>query len=408
VEVQRELRREYFLSNLSRMTTLRYLTAGESHGPALVTIIEGIPAQLALRAEHIDADLARRQRGYGRGGRMKIETDRVHIDAGVRNGHTLGSPIALRIENRDFANWQGRMGAEPFDVPPVPVTLPRPGHADLAGALKFATHDARDILERASARETAMRVAAGAVARTLLRAIDIELASRVVSIAGITDARDYAPGEIVSARDRIEASSLRCLDEAHEARMRDEIHRLSHAGDTAGGVVEVVALGVLPGLGSHTQWDRRLDGRIAGAVTSVQAIKAVEIGDGWAAASKPGSAVHDAIGYDTRARRFTRASNHAGGIEGGMSNGEPIVIRAAMKPIATLRDALPSADLVTKADARANVERSDVCAVPAAGVVVEAVLAWVLAQAVLEKFGGDSMPELLTNVRAYRDALRDY
>jgi chorismate synthase len=253
-----------------------------------------------------------------------------------------------------------------------------------------------------------MRVAAGAIARVLLREVGIELASRVVSIAGIDDPRGYSPHEIVAARDRIEASSLRCVDPGHEARMREEIHRLSHTGDTAGGVIEAVAIGAMPGLGSHVQWDRRLDGRIAGAITSVQAIKAVEIGDGWSAASHPGSAVHDPIAYDASARRFTRASNHAGGIEGGMSNGEPIVVRAAMKPIATLRDALPSADLVTKNAARATVERSDVCAVPAAGVVVESVLAWVLATALLEKFAGDSMPEILRNVRAYREALEAY
>ena len=390
------------------MTTLRMLTAGESHGPALMVVIEGAPSGLPLLAGDIDADLARRQRGYGRGGRMKIETDRVHIDAGVRDGATLGSPIALRVENKDFANWTGRMGPAPFDAPPEAVTLPRPGHADLAGALKYDTHDARDILERASARETTMRVAAGAVARVLLRSIGIEIVSRVVSIAGIADEREYAPMEIVAARDRIEASALRCIDDAHEMRMKEAIHALSHAGDTAGGVIEAVAIGVLPGLGSHVQWDRKLDARIAASVTSVQAIKAVEIGDGWASASRAGSKVHDPIGYDAGAKRFTRASNHAGGIEGGMSNGEPIVVRAAMKPLATLRDALPSVDFVSKTPASAHVERSDVCAVPAAGVIVEAALAWVLAESVLEKFGADSMRELTRNVDAYRAALRAF
>ncbi|MEI8255842.1 MAG: chorismate synthase [Deltaproteobacteria bacterium] len=390
------------------MTQLRMLTAGESHGPCLTVVIDGVPAGLKLLAEDIDAELARRQKGYGRGGRMKIEHDRAQIDAGVRGGETLGSPVSLRIENRDFANWAGRMGAAPFDAPPEPVTLPRPGHADLTGALKYDRHDMRDVLERASARETAARVGAGAVARVLLRALGVQIASRVVAIAGIADEGAYAPGDVIAARERLDASALRCMDAAHEARMRETIMALSHAGDTAGGVIEVVAVGAPAGLGSHVQWDRRIDARIAAAMVSVPAIKAVEIGDGWHAATLPGSRVHDPIGYDPASRRFTRESNHAGGVEGGMTNGEPVVVRAAMKPLATLRAALPSTDVRTKLSAPAAVERSDVCAVPAAGVVLEAMLAWVLACAVLEKFGGDSMRELLGALGAHRERLEAF
>jgi chorismate synthase len=390
------------------MPQLRFLTAGESHGPALLVILEGVPAGLSLLAADVDVELARRQKGYGRGGRMKLERDRCQLEAGVRGGETLGSPIAMRIENRDFANWRGRMGPEPFETTPEPLTLPRPGHADLAGSLKYDRHDARDVLERASARETAARVAAGAVARVLLRACGVEIASRVVAIAGETDAVARTPAQIVAAREALEQSELRAFDAEHEARMRAAILARSHAGDTAGGVLEVVAIGVPPGLGSHVQWDRRLDGRIGQAMLSVQAIKAVEIGEGWEAASRPGSEVHDPIGYDPERHAFVRASNRAGGIEGGISNGEPLVVRAAMKPIATLRAALPSADLRTKEGASAAFERSDVCAVPAAGVILEAMLALVLADAVLEKFGGDAMGELLRNLAGYRAQLEGY
>ncbi len=384
------------------------MTAGESHGPALVAIVEGVPAGLALEAAQIDADLARRQKGYGRGGRMKIERDRVELIAGVRNGETIGSPIALQIANKDFENWRGRMGPERFEVAPEPVTLPRPGHADLAGALKYDRRDARDILERASARETAARTAAGAVARALLLAAGVEVCSRVRSIAGVFDPSEPSVDELFDGRATIEASELRVLSPSIEQPMREAILERAHAGDTAGGTIEVVARGVLPGLGSHAQWDRRLDGRIAQAMLSVQAIKAVEIGDGWSAADWPGSAVHDPIGYDSSNRRFARTSNHAGGLEGGMSNGEPIVVRAAMKPIATLRSKLPSADLHSKIAALAAHERSDVCAVPAAAVVLEAALCLVLATALLEKHGGDSMGELLRNVARYKSQLEEY
>ncbi|MDO9015723.1 MAG: chorismate synthase [Deltaproteobacteria bacterium] len=388
------------------MPHLRWSTAGESHGPSLLALLDGVPAGLALLAEHIDRDLARRQRGYGRGGRMKIERDAVAIEAGVRGAETLGSPIALRIINRDFANWQGRMGPEPFAATPEPVSTPRPGHADLPGALKYDRADLRDVLERASARETAARVAAGAVARRVLEECGVAVRSRVLSIGPVRDGaeadpRAWVPGGALA--DRVEASSLRVLDEGAEEAMRAEILAAAHAGDTLGGVVEVVALGVVPGLGSYAQWDRRLDGRLAQAAMSVQAIKAVEIGEGWSAAAARGSAVHDAIVYVDGA--YARASNRAGGLEGGVSNGEPLVLRAAMKPISTLRRALASVDVRTHEAAPANTERSDVCAVPAAGVVLEAMVCLTLADALLEKLGGDSMRELLRNLDGYRDQL---
>jgi len=391
------------------MGHLRWLTAGESHGPALTVIVEGVPAGLALTRDDLDLDLARRQRGYGRGGRMKIERDRVSIESGVRGGETLGSPITLRVENRDFANWQGRMGADPFEAPPEPFRVPRPGHADLAGALKYDRRDLRDVLERASARETAARVAAGGVARVILAALGVTLGSRVVSIAEVDDltdedARAWLPGG--ARREALEASELRVLDPDVEARMKEAILAASHAGDTLGGVVECVAVGLPPGLGSHVHWDRKLDGRLAQAAVSIQAIKAVEIGDGWTAARRRGSAVHDAIGHDAAAGRYTRATNRAGGLEGGVTTGEPLVVRAAMKPISTLRRALPSVDVTTHEPAPATVERSDVCAVPAAGVVLEAMVALTLADAALEKFGGDSAREFADNAARYREHLR--
>jgi len=392
----------------SVMTRLRWLTAGESHGPALVVIVEGMPAGLPIGASDVDRDLARRQQGYGRGGRMKIEHDHCEIQSGVRGGETLGSPIALRIANRDFANWTDRMGAEPFATPPERVTRPRPGHADLAGGLKYDRRDLRDVLERASARETAARVAAGALARVLLRACGVEVASRVVAIAGVCDTAERTPESLVRFRDAIDDSSLRVMDPEIEAKMRERIYTLSHDGDTAGGIVEAVAIGVPPGLGSYVQWDRKLDGRIAQAIASVHAIKAVEIGDGWGSAAREGSAVHDAIGYDANARRFTHATNRAGGLEGGVSNGEPVVVRAAMKPIPTLRKPLASVDIDSKAPTDAAHERSDVCAVPAASVVVEAMLALVLADALLEKFASDSMTELARALAGYRAQVEAY
>jgi chorismate synthase len=386
------------------------MTAGESHGPALTVIVEGAPAGIALPRDAVDGDLARRQRGYGRGGRMKIERDRVAVEGGVRGGETLGGPIALRIENRDFANWQGRMGADPFEAPPEPFRVPRPGHADLAGAQKYDRRDLRDVLERASARETAARVAAGGVAKAVLAVLGVIVGSRVVAIAEVEDAtaedpRAWLPGG--PRREALEASELRVLDPATEAAMKAAILAASHAGDTVGGVVECVAVGLPPGLGSHVHWDRKLDGRLAQAAMSIQAIKAVEIGDGWAAARRRGSTVHDAIGYDAATGDFPRASNRAGGLEGGVTTGEPLVVRAAMKPIATLRRALGSVDVISREPAPATVERSDVCAVPAAGVVLEAMVALALADAALEKFGGDSARELADNAARYRARLRE-
>jgi chorismate synthase len=382
------------------------MTAGESHGPRLTAIVEGIPAGLPLLAEDIDRELARRQKGYGRGGRMKIETDRVEIVGGVRGGETLGSPIALSIENRDHKNWLDRMAAGPLPSVPEPLTRPRPGHADLAGGLKYDRHDLRDVLERASARETAARTAVGAVARALLGAIGIELFAHVLAIGDV----EVAPTKdtLAAIRARARASDLSCADGEAEARMKAAIHAASHAGDTLGGVFEVVATGVPAGLGSHVHWDRKLDGRLAQALASIQAIKAVEIGDGWAASRSSGSRVHDPIHYDAAARQFTRPSNHAGGVEGGITNGAPVICRAAMKPIATLRKALASVDVRTKEPFEAAFERSDVCAVAAASVVGEAMVATVLCDAALEKFGGDSLREIVRSVAAYRQQLAEY
>jgi chorismate synthase len=386
------------------------MTAGESHGPRLTTIVEGVPSGLALLAEDIDVDLARRQRGYGRGGRMKIETDRVEIVGGIRGGETLGSPIALSILNRDHANWVDRMSPGPLPATPEPLTRPRPGHADLAGGLKHDRHDLRDILERASARETASRTAVGAVCRKLLAAVGIEVFAHVVAIGGV-EAPPLALGsgrDLGAAREKARASDLACVDPEAEARMKDAIRDAAHAGDTLGGVFEVLATGVPPGLGSHTQWDRKLDGRFAQAMMSIQAIKGVEIGAGFGAARVSGSHVHDAIEYDAATKVFERPTNRAGGLEGGITNGMPVVVRAAMKPIATLKKALGSVDVRSKEAFAAAFERSDVCAVAAASVVGEAMACVVLADAVLEKFGGDSMRELLRNVDGYRHQLAEY
>jgi chorismate synthase len=383
------------------------MTSGESHGPRLTAIMEGIPAGLPIVAEDVDTDLARRQRGYGRGGRMKIETDRVAFVGGVRNGATLGSPIAMQIENRDHANWLDRMAAAPLPATPEPLTRPRPGHADLAGGLKHDRHDLRDILERASARETAARTAVGAVARKLLGAVGIDVFAHVVSI-GTVDAKLSPDLALRDIRERSRASDLSCADPDAEGEMKNAIKDTSHRGDTLGGVFEVVATGVMPGLGSHTQWDRKLDGRLAQALMSIQAIKGVEIGDGMRAARATGSNVHDPIHWDDRRRSFFRTSNRAGGLEGGITNGEAVVCRAAMKPIATLRRALASVDVVTKEAFDAAFERSDVCAVAAASVVGEAMVCIALADALLEKFGGDSIRELERNVAGYREQVAGY
>lgn len=389
--------------------TFRFTTAGESHGPALTTIVEGVPAGLRIAAESIDAELRRRQGGYGRGGRMRIESDRAEILSGIRHGETIGSPIALLVRNRDWENWTVPMSAAPVD--PLPddemmrrVYLPRPGHADLVGVQKYARRDARDILERASARETTVRVAAGAVAKRLLEELGIRIGSHVTMLGGVEARLPSAlPDDLNAAAD---VSPVRCLDPEAEGEMIDRIDAAKRDGDTLGGVFEVIVRGLPPGLGSHVSWDRKLDGRLAGALMSIQAIKGVEIGAGFAAAGLPGSRVHDEILRE--GEEYGRGSNNAGGLEGGITTGRPLVVRGAMKPISTLMRPLGTVDLRTGEPGEAVRERSDVCALPAAGVVGEAMVAIVLAQAVLEKFGGDSMPELLRNRDGYLEQIRSH
>ncbi|OGW38732.1 MAG: chorismate synthase [Nitrospirae bacterium GWD2_57_9] len=383
---------------------LRFLTAGESHGELLMGIIEGMPSGLLIRVTDIDRDLARRQVGYGRGGRMKIEKDTVKIYSGVRWGRTLGSPIGLMIRNRDWENWRDKMSSDPMFLNTAdPVTRPRPGHADLAGALKYGASDIRNILERSSARETAMRVAVGAVAKRLLEEFGIEIVSHVLSIGGVfAKVPKAAPAEI---RKRAEASELLCSDPEAEKRMMKKIDEARAAGDTLGGVFELIVTGVPVGLGSHVHWDRKLDSRLAASIMSIQAIKGVEIGAGFGVANRPGSQVHDEIFWN-RKQGLYRKTNMAGGIEGGMSNGESIVIRAAMKPIPTLYKPLRSVDLDTKKPFKASVERSDACAVPAAGVVAEAAAAFEIASAMIEKFGGDSIDEMKRNYYWYDKHLK--
>lgn len=392
------------------MARLRFLTAGESHGKALTVIVEGLPAGIPVSAEQVDVELGRRMQGYGRGARMKIEQDRVEWLAGVRAGETLGSPIAMLVPNRDWANWTDVMAAEgiPGETRRRRVTRPRPGHADLAGVLKYDRTDARDILERASARETVARVAAGALARRLLEEFGVEIGSHVVSLGGVAVARpDPLPTPLNAAADR---SSVRVLDAAAEAAIITRIDAAKKVGDTLGGEVEVVARGVVLGLGSHVHWDRKLDGRLAGMLMSIPAVKGVEIGLGFEAARRAGSMVHDPIAAD-RSRDesggFRRLRNNAGGLEGGMTTGEPLVVRVAMKPISTLMTPLKTVDLASGQEAQAQSERSDVTAVPAMGVIAEALVALVLADAMLEKFGGDSLTEMRRNVTGYLEGLRE-
>jgi chorismate synthase len=394
---------------------LRFLTAGESHGPALVVIVEGLPAGLDVDLEAVDADLARRQLGYGRGQRMKIERDRAEVLSGLRRGRTLGSPVSLVIHNRDWANWQRTMPVGPDPLPEAtgplrpPVTRPRPGHADLAGAVKYEVNDLRDVLERASARETAARVAAGAFARQLLARFGVKVASHVTRIgsAGLGDGRHVTMAEIEGlATD----APLRCVDPAVERAMVEAVDAARQAGDTLGGAFEVVASGVPIGLGSYVQWDRKLDGRLAQALMSIPAIKAVGVGLGPAVARLPGSAVHDEIlpapGAD-RQPAIARPTNRAGGLEGGVTNGEEVRVSGFMKPIATLMKPLQSVELTTMEPSAAAIERSDVCAVPAAAVVAEAMVSLVLADALLERFGGDSVAAIDARLVASREGLRD-
>ena len=383
----------------------RFLTAGESHGPGLTAILEGIPAGLRLSAEDIDIHLKRRQGGYGRGGRMKIEQDRVTFRSGVRHGLTLGSPITLEIENRDWQNWQVKMSVTPVDETVETVTLARPGHADFAGVIKYGHQDIRNVIERSSARETAARVAVGAVCQALLREFGIEIHSHVLSIGpvGNRDTQQSALGNAFTAEywEQVEQSPVRCGKRELGAEMIDYIQQCKSQGETCGGVFEVLATGVPIGLGSYSQWDRRLNARLAMALMSIPSIKGVEIGAGFEASTLQGSQVHDTVQWsDTEG--WQHLTNNAGGVEGGISNGAPIIARAAVKPISTLAHPLPTVDIHSRENvSEGRYERSDVCVVPAAGVVGEAMLAIVLAEACLEKFGGDSMAETSANFRSY-------
>jgi chorismate synthase len=388
----------------------RFVTAGESHGQALIAWISGVPAGVPVDFEFVQNELHRRQLGYGRGGRQKIEKDRVEALAGIRHGQTIGAPIALRIENRDWANWTSAMSVE--DIPGTedkrrPLTSPRPGHADLAGAMKFNYHDARYILERASARETAARVAAGAIAKLYLKQFDCTVLSHVISVGKVRVERPVTWEEIEAICANLD-SPLRCVDTAAETKMTGEVDLVHRAGNTVGGIFEVVAHNVVTGLGSHAQWDEKLDARLAQAVMSIQAVKGVEIGAGIAAATSYGSEVMDEIGYDTAANRFTRASNRAGGLEGGITNGEDVVVRGYLKPISTLRTPLGTVNMVTKQPVSAAYERSDVCVVPAGGVAGESMVSVVLAQAMIEKFGGDSLGESRRNYDGYLKQVKEF
>jgi chorismate synthase len=387
---------------------LRYLTAGESHGRALVVIVEGLPAGLPVTTEEIGRELARRRLGYGRGPRMRFEQDELTIVGGVRHGRTLGSPVAIEIGNSEWKRsdrWHEEMAVEPGETR-APLTEPRPGHADLAGMQKYGFRDARDVLERASARETAARVAAGTLAKNLLGHLGVQVVSHVIQMGSVRSKSDERPGP--ADVDRVDASALRCIDPVAEDAMIEEIKAVAKEGDSLGGVVEVLGYGVPVGLGSHVHWDRRLDGMLAQALMSIQAVKGVEIGDGFEVAGRPGSRAHDPITWDAAGRAYRRTSTLAGGIEGGMSTGELLVCRAAMKPLASLnRPVLATVDVETKEATVSFKERTDVTAVPAMGVVAETMVALVLAGEALRKFGGDSLPEVVRNARAYEATLRD-
>ncbi|MBS1813744.1 MAG: chorismate synthase [Acidobacteria bacterium] len=392
---------------------LRFSTAGESHGEALIALVSGLPAGVPVDLEFLSRELWRRQQGYGRGGRMRIERDAAHILSGVRHGKTIGSPIAMQIANRDWKNWEEILPVETGDPEKhKAVTSPRPGHADLAGALKYDFPDARYILERASARESTARVAAGSLAKMLLRALGVEVLSHVVRVGQAELQRPYQWDELVAlaAKDTV---LLNCIDEEAEQRMKGEVDKILRTGDTVGGVFEVVVHGLPPGIGTHANWDERLDGLLAQAVMSLQAVKGVEIGRGVTAAKSVGSEVHDAITYaaeqeETKFTRFERERNNAGGIEGGISNGEDVTVRGYLKPISTLRRPLASVSFATREETKASYERSDVCVVPAAGVAAEAMVALAVARLVLEKFGGDSLRELKRNFDGYREQIRKF
>jgi chorismate synthase len=389
---------------------LRYFTSGESHGEALVAFLSGLPAGLSVDQGFIDRELWRRQQGYGRGGRMKIETDRAHILSGVHHGITIGSPIAVLLENKDWKNWQESLPvAEGDPAKHKAVKSPRPGHADLAGALKYNFSEARYVLERASARESAARVAVGALAKLFLRELGMEVLSHVISV-GATSLDSSISWQQIEAVSKKTEILLSCADPEIEQRMKEEVDKVLKTGDSVGGVFEVVAHNVPPGLGTYAQWDERLDAMLAAAVMSLQAVKAVEIGSGITAASSPGSQVHDEIGYESSQgyTKFSRPRNNAGGIEGGVSNGEEIRVRGYLKPISTLRRPLQSVDFATRETVKAAYERSDVCVVPAAGVAAESMVALTLARAALEKFGGDSVLETKRNFAGYIEQLKNF
>ncbi len=398
---------------------LRFSTAGESHGEALVALVSGLPAGVPFDQEFLDRELWRRQQGYGRGGRMRIEQDRAHVLSGVRHGKTIGSPVAMTLENRDWKNWEELLPVGVGDPEKhKAVASPRPGHADLAGSLKYDFKDARYVLERASARESAARVACGALAQMLLRELGIEVASHSIRVGGVELDREVSWAEIKEVGERTEVL-LGCADKETEARMKAEVDKALRTGDTVGGVFEVVVHGMPPGVGTHVNWDERLDGLLAQALMSLQAVKAVELGRGVTAAASVGSQVHDAIGYSDSGpegngggeegfTRFRRERNNAGGVEGGMSNGEDVVVRGYLKPISTLRRPLGSVSFATREETKASYERSDVCVVPAAGVAGEAMVALTVARLVLEKFGGDSLREVRRNFEGYREQIRAY
>ena len=388
---------------------LRFQTAGESHGQGLVAVLSGLPAGLRVDFAYVDRELKRRQGGYGRGGRMKIECDHAQFLSGVRHGETIGSPITILIENRDWENWKEALAVE--DRPESrakhkPLSPPRPGHADLAGCLKFNFREARYVLERASARETAARVALGTLAKLFLKEFGIEVASHVVAVGEAAIGDENVPFELIMALRERQEIVLNCVDAGAEARMKEEVDSALKTKDSVGGIFEVVAHGTPPGLGSCAQWDEKLDGQLAQAVMSIQAVKGVEVGTGIENAATFGSRVHDEIGYDRGKTRFIRKTNRAGGLEGGITNGEDIVVRGYLKPISTLRQPLESVDFESKETVKAAYERSDVCVVPAAGVIGEAMVALILARAFLEKFGGDSMGETRRNYDGYRDQVR--
>lgn len=382
--------------------SFRFTTAGESHGPGLVTIVEGLPAGLELDRETLDRDMARRQLGHGRGGRMKIETDRVEIRAGVRHGFTMGGPVAALVANKDYKNWDERMNPWPIDGEIPPVTMPRPGHADLVGMWKYKHDDLRPILERASARETAARVAAGAIARAFLTAVGVTVRSHVTQIGSVVapEREDLVPEDF----EGIDDDPVRCLDPETSAAMVEEINVLRKKNESLGGTFEVRVFGLVPGLGGHISWEDRLDGRLAQAICSIQSIKGVSIGQAWDVAGRPGSAAHDEIFYSEE-RGYYRETNHAGGLEGGMTNGMPLSVRAAIKPISTMTKPLRSVDTATREPAQAHKERTDSTVVPAAAVVGEAMISLALAKTYREKFGGDHMDDVLAAINAYKERI---